>query len=103
MANWWATGGHLGFRRHVGTSQRGLKRFCGEEILRKIIPIMSDAREEAAIAREALVREKKKELTWLLLKTTRPSLCFRSTAPNLLHLHELSDASGVTSGFTTLA
>ena len=29
--------------------------------MKKIIIIMSDAREEAAIAREALVREKKKE------------------------------------------
>ena len=29
--------------------------------MQKIILIMSDAREEAAIAREALVREKKKE------------------------------------------
>ena len=69
MANWWATGGHLGFRRHVGTSQRGLKRFCGEEILRKIIPIMADAREEAAIAREALVLEKKKEKKQTTLMT----------------------------------
>ena len=48
----------------------GAKSFCGEEILRKIIIIMSDAREEAAIAREGLVREKKKmkKQTTLLTK-----------------------------------
>ena len=57
-----------GFRRLLG---KGVfwKRFCGEEILRKIIIIMSDAREEAAIAREALVRGKKKQKKQTTLMT----------------------------------
>ena len=40
--------------------------------MRKIIIIMSDAREEAAIAREALVREKKKEKNQTTLLTKCP-------------------------------
>ena len=62
--------GHFvcGFRRLLG---KGVfwKRFCGEEILRKIIIIMSDAREEAAVAREALVRGKKKQKKQTTLMT----------------------------------
>ena len=111
---------------------------------------MSDAREEAAIAREALVRGKKKQKKQTTLMTKwnivldygesgvsmadycaeyngregralgvvieGSKLCrwkkasvaedwesYISLAPDLLHLHELLDASGVASGFTTLA
>ena len=47
----------------------GSKGICGEGLLRKFIIIMSDAREEAAIAREALVRGKKKQKKQTTLMT----------------------------------
>ena len=53
-----------GFRRHLGT---GPKWVCFEKLLRwgdfEEDPKMSELREEAAIAREALVRDKKKTYT----------------------------------------
>ena len=72
---------------------------------------MSDAREEAAIARDALVRDKKKpkQQTTLLTKWNivqykkMMGIPEQANIPNSLHLHELLDANGVTSRFTTLA
>ena len=77
--------------------------------MRKFIIIMSDAREEAAIAREALVRGKKKQKKQTTLMTKWNIVLDygesgpHCPAPDLLHLHELLDAIGVASRFTTLA
>ena len=75
---------------------------------------MSELREEAAIAREALVRDKKKtkQQTTLLTKwnivldygeSGGGMAEFCAEYNDLIHLHELLDANGVASRFTTLA
>ena len=72
---------------------------------------MSELREEAAIAREALVRDKKKtkQQTTLLTKWNivldygESGVGMAEFCAEYNDLHELLDANGVASRFTTLA